>query len=398
MIRLLRDFDRAEEVVQEAFAAAVAQWPVDGTPADPAAWIMRAAKNKAIDRIRRSAHIERPTDDLAALSDARASVPPPGDDDREGLVDDRLRLMFTCCHPALAEEAQVALTLRTLSGLSTDEIARAFLVPPPTMAQRLVRAKTKIRAAGIPFVVPPESERHERLAAVMSVIYLVFNEGYAASTGDALVRRELSGEAIRLGRTLLELTPDASEVMALVALMLLHDARRDARVDPNGELLLLDEQDRTKWHRSQIDEGLELVERALRAARRQPGPYALQSAVAALHARAAAPSETDWRQIAAIYALQVRLFPSPVVELNHAVAVAMVDGPAAGLVLLDALDARRELDGYHLLPAARADLLVRVGDVKAARAAYERALSEVGNEPERRFLLRRLRALAPPIE
>jgi RNA polymerase sigma-70 factor, ECF subfamily len=357
LIRLLGDFDLAEEAVQEAFSAAVEHWPRAGMPANPRAWLVSAGRNKAVDLLRRRARFEAKRDELArltALAEELSETP-----EESMLNDDRLRLIFTCCHPALAREAQVPLTLRTLCGLSTEEIARAFLVPLPTMAQRLVRAKQKIRDAGIPYRVPGAEELPERLETVLLVVYLVFNEGYNATSGDLPVRRELCGEAIRLGRLLNKLMPEAAEAESLLALMLLHDSRRDARVSASGEIVLLEEQDRTKWHWKQIHEGVELTERALgRGAR---GPYALQAAIAALHAQAKRPEDTDWHQIAVLYELLLRAQPSPVVELNHAVAVAMASGVAEGIVLLDALEERGELKSYYLLPAARGDLLRRRG-------------------------------------
>jgi len=386
LIRLLGDFDLAEEALQDAFAIALEQWPGQGVPSNPRAWLVSAGRNKAIDRLRRRALLEKKRDELArlnALAEQVADVP-----EETMLRDDRLRLIFTCCHPALAREAQVPLTLRTLCGLSTEEIARAFLVPLPTMAQRLVRAKQKIRDAGIPYRVPADEELAERLETVLLVVYLVFNEGYSASAGDALVRRELCGEAIRLGRLLQGLMPGAMEAQALLALMLLHDSRRDARVNASGELVLLEEQDRTRWHHEQIGEGLELVERALAGGAR--GPYALQAAIAALHAEAKSAAETDWYQIAALYELLLQVQPSPVVELNRAVAVAMSDGIEEGLRLLGGLEERRALPGYYLLPAAQADLLRRSGCWREAEEAYGRALALVGNDAERRFLERRM--------
>ena len=386
LIRLLGDFDLAEEAVQEAFAAALVAWPKTGTPANPRAWLVSAGRNKAVDLLRRRALLEAKRDELArlsALAEQVAEVP-----EETMLKDDRLRLIFTCCHPALPREAQVPLTLRTLCGLSTEEIARAFLVALPTMAQRLVRAKQKIRDAGIPYRVPADEELAERLETVLLVVYLVFNEGYNATAGDAPVRRELCGEAIRLGRLMRALMPGEQETQALLALMLLHDSRRDARTTKAGEIVLLEEQDRSLWHNDQIEEGLDLVERAL--ARGARGPYALQAAIAALHAQAKSARETDWHQIAALYELLLQIQPSPVVELNRAVEVAMADGLGEGLRLLDALEERGELRGYYLLPSARGDLLRRMEQWPEAEEAYRQALSLVGNEAERRFLQRRL--------
>jgi RNA polymerase sigma-70 factor (ECF subfamily) len=382
VIRLVGDFDLAEEALNAAWEAAVRQWPRDGRPENPRAWLIRAARNKAIDDRRRRAREELQAEPAATAPDDSGSV--------EGFEgpDDRLRLMFTCCHPSLAVEAQVALTLRTLAGLDTDEIARAFLVPPATMAQRLVRAKLKIREARIPYRVPEDDELGERVDAVMAVIYLVFNEGYAASSGDALVRRELSAEAIRLGRLLVELIPERPGPRGLLALMLLHDSRREARVTPEGDLVVLDDQDRARWDQAQIREGLALVDETLRA-----GPadaFALQAAIAALHARATRAADTDWPQIVALYARLFAVQPSPVVMLNHAAAVAMAFGPAEGLRLVDQLAASGTLPRYHWLPAARADLLRRLGRREEAARAYREALALVGNEAERRFLQRRL--------
>jgi RNA polymerase sigma-70 factor (ECF subfamily) len=390
LIRLLGDFDLAEEAMQDAFAVAVASWEADSIPSNPRAWLIGTARHRSIDRARRDAR----TIALSALAAPPESPPPPAVaalDEESGVEDDRLRLVFTCCHPALAQEAQVALTLRTVCGLTTEQIARAFLVPIPTMAQRLVRATSKIRDAAIPYRVPSARELPERLDSVLAVVYLVFTEGYAATSGDEIVRHELCGEAIRLARLLVELMPGAAEANGLLALMLLHDARRDARLSPEGELMLLDEQDRARWDAAQIAEGLARVDATLRAGR--AGPYAIQAAVAALHAAAPRAAETDWRQIAALYSLLLSRAPSAVVELNHAVAVAMVDGPQVGLLLMDAIAGRGELRDYHLLHAARADLLRRLERFDDARAAYETALRLATVEPERRFLERRISEL-----
>ncbi len=389
LIRLLGDFDLAEEAMQDAFAAALAQWPSAGVPANPRAWLVSAGRNKAVDLLRRRALLEAKREDLARLTALALDVSEIPEENM--LKDDRLRLIFTCCHPALAREAQVPLTLRTLCGLSTEEIARAFLVPLPTMAQRLVRARQKIRDAGIPYRVPADEELAERLEAVLLVVYLVFNEGYNASAGDELVRRELCGEAIRLGRLLHALMPAEAEAQALLALMLLHDSRRDARTSKSGEIVLLEDQDRGLWHRDQITEGLALIESAL--ARGARGPYALQASIAALHAQAKNPAETDWHQITALYELLLQVQPSPVVELNRAVAVAMAYGFPEGLRLLDELEERNPLPGYYLLSAARADLLRRMERWDEAEAAYARALASVGNQAERRFLQRRLQEM-----
>jgi RNA polymerase sigma-70 factor, ECF subfamily len=389
LIRLLGDFDVAEEALQDAFGAALEQWPRDGIPSNPRTWLVSAGRNRAIDRLRRDARFVAQVDEPAASTLAVDVVEPI--ENESGVEDDRLRLIFTCCHPALAPESQVALTLRTICGLTTEEIARSFLVPVPTMAQRLVRATGKIRAARIPYRIPPASELAERIGAVLAVVYLVFTEGYAATSGDELIRRELCGEAIRLGRLLVELMPAVSETSGLLALMLLHDSRRDARSTSGGELVLLEEQDRSRWNRDQIEEGVHLVDVSLRSAR--VGSYAIQAAIAALHAKAATSADTDWRQIAALYTLLLERAPSPVVELNHAVAVAMVDGPESGLLLLDAIGARGELRDYHLLDAARADLLRRLGRNDEATRAYEKALELATLEPERRFLSRRISEL-----
>jgi RNA polymerase sigma-70 factor (ECF subfamily) len=388
LIRLLGDFDLAEEATHDAFIAAVEQWQRDGIPEQPRAWLVSTGRFKAIDKIRRRARFDASLTELANQLDIDASGVDGPDDD--GVGDDRLRLIFTCCHPALPADAQVALTLREVCALTTEEIAHAFLSPAPTVAQRIVRAKTKIRDARIPYQVPARTDLPERLDSVLRVIYLVFNEGYSASSGDLLMRHDLSGEAIRLGRLLVELLPEP-EVMGLLALMLLTESRRAARALPDGDLVLLEDQDRSLWNRDHIVAGLGLVQRAL--ASRRVGPYTLQAAIMAVHAQARAAAATDWPQIVRLYDMLLRADPSPVVELNRAVAVAMNDGPAAGLALVDAILARGELTDYHLAHAARADLCRRLGKNHDARESYEKALNLVQQAPVRRFLERRLAEL-----
>lgn len=386
LIRLVGDFDIAEDALHEGFKAALEKWPSEGVPANPIAWLISAGRFKAIDLLRRVARLNSSQDAIAEQLYRSDSDP----DDDENIEDDRLRLIFTCCHPALPPEARLALTLREVCGLTTEEIARAFLTAPSTLAQRIVRAKVKIRDTRIPYQVPSPTELPERLDTVLQVVYLVFNEGYYASSGAALTRSDLTGEAIRLGRLLLELLPDP-EVIGLLALMLLQESRRIARTSPAGELILLEDQDRTLWNRDHITEGKNLVERAL--ASNKFGPYAVQAAIAAVHADAAAPADTNWSRIVGLYDILLHAQPSPVIELNRAVAIAMRDGPEIGLALIDGILARGELLDYHLSHAARADLCRRLGRTGEARISYERAIQLSQLEPERRFLQRRLQAL-----
>jgi RNA polymerase sigma-70 factor (ECF subfamily) len=394
LIRISGSFDLAEEAMQEALASALVHWPERGVPENPGAWITATAHRKLIDHARRERTRQEKQDPLLyEIERTRTRADPESEEVSPNYPDDRLRLIFTCCHPALNREAQVALTLRTLGGLTTTEISRAFLVPEATLAQRLVRAKRKIQDARIPYEVPPLDVLPDRLASVQAVIYLVFNEGYSATQGEHLIRRELCAEAIRLGRTLCELLPGEAENLGLLALMLLHDSRREARTSTEGELVLLEEQDRSLWHREAIEEGTRLLERSLRS--RRVGPYQLQAAVAALHAEAPTAAATDWKQIAALYGELALLTPSPVIALNHAVAVAMSGELAAGLGLIDQLGSSGELDQYHLFHAARADLLRRLNRVNEACEAYNRALALVSNQVEATYLRRRLASLVP---
>ena len=390
LIRLLGDFELAEDALHDAFRAALEQWPSEGVPANPRAWLVSTGRFKGIDRKRKAGRLERPGDAIGEIPDAGASDPAAFDE--AGVEDDRLRLIFTCCHPALAPDAQVAMTLREVCGLTTEEIARAFLTSPSTLAQRIVRAKGKIRDARIPYEIPPRDELPERLGTVLHVVYLVFSEGYYASSGASVTRAALSGEAIRLGRLLHELIPEP-ETAGLLALMLLQESRRAARATPAGELILLEDQDRALWNRAQIEEGLALFSRAL-SPDGSAGPYAIQAAIAAVHAGGSLSGPTDWNRIVQLYDLLLDARPSPVVELNRAVAVAMRDGPAAGIALIDRIFARGELGEYHLAHSARADLSRRLGNIEEARTSYGKALALARQEPERRFLEGRLRDLA----
>lgn len=396
LIRLLGDFDLAEDALHDAFRAALEQWPRDGVPANPRAWLVSAGRFKAIDAMRRRARFDALQAELAEQLDSEVDNNSEWDD--EGVKDDQLRLIFTCCHPALSPEARMALTLREVCGLTTEAIAHAFLTTPSTLAQRIVRAKAKIRDARIPYQIPSREDLPDRLETVLHVIYLVFNEGYSASSGEALTRPDLSGEAIRLGRLLVDLLPE-SEVMGLLALMLLHESRRPARASPEGDLILLEDQDRSLWNRDHIAEGLALVQQAIKARRlgstafAEVGPYTLQAAITAVHAEAPTAAATDWDQIVRLYDVLLQALPSPVIELNRAAAIAMRDGPSAGLMLIDNIFARGDLGDYHLAHSAKAELCRRLGRTTEARTSYERALSLAQQEPERRFLERRLRDL-----
>jgi RNA polymerase sigma-70 factor (ECF subfamily) len=389
LIRLLGDFDLAEEAMHEAFAAALSAWPSSGAPGNPRPWLISTARFKAIDTLRRRARFDASQDELARYLDAQSSAT-EGSNEEDSLEDDRLRLIFTCCHPSLAPETRVALTLREVCGLTTEEIAKAFLTTPPTLAQRIVRAKAKIRETPIPYEVPTPQELPERLGAVLQVIYLVFNEGYSAAAGTEVTRAELTGEAIRLGRLLTELQPEP-EVLGLLALMLLHESRHAARSTPTGKLILLENQDRSLWNREQIAEGVALLEKALKS--RRFGAYTLQAAIAAVHAEAESVAVTDWRQIVALYNQLARVQPSPAVQLNRAVAIAMCDGPEAGLAQIDAVLEHGELANYYLAHSARADMYRRLGRTAEARSSYEKALALTQQEPERQFLQERIRQL-----
>ena len=390
LIRALGNFELAEDALQDAFAAAVEQWPREGVPNNPAAWIASTARHKAIDKARRQSWFSERRDEIQRLIEFEMSS--DSDDRADAFPDERLRLIFTCCHPAINREAQIALSLRTLCGLTTEEIARAFLTPNATMAQRIVRAQRKIRAAGIPYEVPSGDAMPERLESAMAVIYLVFNEGYAASAGDEVVRKDLCAEAIRLARILAALMPHEHEARGLLALMLLHDSRRDTRADSNGDVILLEDQDRSRWDHRQIDEGLALVAEAIRGG--APGPYTIQAAIAAEHARAKCYDDIDWARIAQLYAMLLDLQPTPIIALNHAVAIAMAHGMPHGLALIEQLEASGELDDYYLMWAAKADLLRRMGSFIDAAAAYRRALEVVSNNADRRYLERRLKEVA----